>query len=178
MAIKSAVRKAELEIVDMDKHYYETHRLTVALHPSETDERMMVRILAFALNAHERLEFGKGISEAGEPDLWLKDLTGTIELWIELGHPDARLLSKAAGRSARVVVYAYSARPERWLDPIRKELEGLRNLRILSVDAASAAALSLMAGKDMRLQCTIQDGDVWVRDDEGREVEVKISELL
>lgn len=177
MAIKSAVRKAELEIVDLDRHYYETHRLTIALHPSETDERMMVRVLAFALNAHERLEFGKGISDAEEPDLWLKDLTGTIELWIELGHPDARLLSKAAGRSARVVVYAYSARPERWLDPIRAELGGLRNLEILSVDASSAAALALMADKDMKLQCTVQDGDVWMRDDAGREVEVKIREL-
>ena len=97
MAMKAAIYKAELEIVDMDRNYYATHRLTLACHPSETAERLMIRLLAFALNAHERLEFGKGISDSDEPDLWQKDLAGTIELWIELGHPDERTLSRALG---------------------------------------------------------------------------------
>jgi uncharacterized protein YaeQ len=85
MALKATIYKAELEIVDMDRNYYATHRLTLACHPSETAERLMIRLLAFALNAHERLEFGRGISDSDEPDLWLKDLTGEIELWIEIG---------------------------------------------------------------------------------------------
>ena len=88
MALKATIYKAELEIVDMDRNYYATHRLTLACHPSETAERLMIRLLAFALNADERLEFGKGISDSDEPDLWQKDLAGAIELWIELGHPD------------------------------------------------------------------------------------------
>lgn len=177
MALKSTVYKAELEIVDLDRHYYATHKLTLARHPSETDERMMIRILAFALNAHERLEFGRGISDSDEPDLWLKDLTGDVELWIELGHPDARVLSKAAGRSKRVLVYTYSANPDRWWNPIATDLGGLRNLSVISVDSESSKMLAAFASTNMALQCSIQDGEVWFRDDKENDVEVKLSEI-
>ena len=176
MALKATIHKAELEIVDMDRNYYATHRLTLACHPSETGERLMIRLLAFALNAHERLEFGKGISDADEPDLWLKDLAGAIELWVELGHPDERVLAKAVGRSERVVVYTYSARPELWWEPIRRRFEGERRLSVFHVDARSAEALGWMAKSSMSLQCSIQDGEIWFRDEEDGAVRVEIEE--
>ena len=176
MALKATIHKAELEIVDMDRNYYATHRLTLACHPSETGERLMIRLLAFALNAHERLEFGKGISDADEPDLWLKDLAGAIELWVELGHPDERVLAKAVGRSERVVVYTYSARPELWWEPIRRRFEGERRLSVFHVDARSAEALGWMAKSSMSLQCSIQDGEIWFRDEGDGAVRVEIGE--
>jgi uncharacterized protein YaeQ len=98
MALKATVVKAELQVSDMDRHYYASHNLTLAQHPSETDERLMVRLLAFALNADERLEFGKGLSSDDEPDLWRRDYTGDIELWIDLGQPDESRIRKASGR--------------------------------------------------------------------------------
>ena len=88
MAIKSTIFKIDLQITDLDRNYYQTHALTIARHPSETDERMIVRVIAFALHAHASLEFGKGLSAEDEPDLWRRDLTGTIEQWIEVGLPD------------------------------------------------------------------------------------------
>jgi uncharacterized protein YaeQ len=175
MAVKATVYKAELEIVDMDRNYYATHRLTLACHPSETPERLMIRLLAFARNACERLSFGKGISEASEPDLWQKDLTGAIELWIELGHPDEKTLAKALGRSPRVLVYTYSARPELWWDPLRRRFEGDRKLSVFHVDAGSARELAGMAAAAMNLQCSIQDGETWFRDDKDGAVRVDIS---
>jgi uncharacterized protein YaeQ len=177
MAIKATIYKAELEIVDLDRHVYETYPLTLARHPSENDERLMVRLLAFGLNAAERLEFGKGVSDSGEPDLWRKDLTGDIELWIELGHPDPKILAKALGRSGLVRVYAYSARPEIWWKPIERDFAMARNLEVYAVDAAAAAALAGLAGKTMALQLSVQDGDVTVRSDTGAEVPVPIVKL-
>ena len=176
MAIKSTIYKAELEVVDMDRHYYATHKLTLACHSSETEERLMVRLLVFALHAHERLEFGKGISDSDEPDLWQKDLTGDIELWVELGHPDERNLVKACGRARQVLVYTYSANPDRWWDPIKPRLAKERNLRVRHIEAASCQALTVLADRNMNLQCSIQDGEIWLRDDRDRAVQVVISE--
>jgi uncharacterized protein YaeQ len=172
MALKATIYKAELEVVDMDRNYYATHRLTLACHPSETAERLMIRLLAYGLNAHERLEFGKGISDADEPDLWRKDLTGEIELWIELGHPDERLLVRALGRAPRVIVYTYSPRPELWWEPVRARLERERGLVVVAVDAASVKELAALARATMSLQCSVQDGETWIRDDEGSAVRV------
>jgi uncharacterized protein YaeQ len=104
MAIKATVFKADLQIADMDRHYYAGHALTLARHPSETDERMMVRLLAFALFADDALTFGKGMSSDDEPDLWHKDLTGEIKRWIEVGLPDERAIRKACGRGDVVVI--------------------------------------------------------------------------
>ena len=87
MAQKATIYKVELSVSDMDRHYYETHKLTVAKHPSETDERLMVRLIAFALNAREQLEFSRGLSTDDEPDLWEKSLSGEIDLWVTLGLP-------------------------------------------------------------------------------------------
>lgn len=125
MALKSTIFKAELAIADMDRHYYRDHALTLARHPSETDERLMVRLLAFALLADERLEFGKGLSDTDEPDLWQKDLTGAIDTWVEVGLPDERRIVRAAGRAERVVVLAYGGNQASiWWKGVETKLTG------------------------------------------------------
>ena len=165
MALKSTVYKAELQLSDMDRNYYAAHTLTLARHPSETDERMMVRLLAFALLADEKLVFAKGLSDIEEPDLWLKDYTGAIKLWIEVGQPDERRLLKACGRSEQVVVFSYASNSAIWWQGIGSRLERAKNLTVWNLPVATAQALERMAQRNMQLQCTIQDGQLWLTDD-------------
>ena len=164
MALKATICKASLQVADMDRNYYATHALTIARHPSETDERMMVRLLAFALNAHEHLAFGRGLSETGEPDLWQKDLTGAIDLWIEIGQPDEKRLLKASGRSEQVMVYSYSAASHIWFKQIAGKIDRAKNISVVNIPADASAALEKMANRSMQLQCTIQDGQIWLTD--------------
>ena len=162
MALKSTIFRATLNVSDLDRGYYAEHGLTIARHPSETDERAMVRVLAFALHADERLLFGKGISTDDEPALWLKDDTGRILKWIEVGLPDERLLRRAAGRADEVIVLAYGGRTvDIWWQKEGATLSKLQNLRIYSLSVESSRALAEKAGRSMELSCTIQDGEVW-----------------
>jgi len=162
MALNATIYKAELQVSDMDRNYYATHMLTLARHPSETEERLMVRLLAFMLHADERLEFGKGLSSDDEPDLWRKDLGGDIEQWIELGQPDEARIRKASGRAREVVVVTYGGRAaDTWWERNASALARTRNLTVVDVSAA-VAALAGLAGRTMRLQCMIQDGQVQV----------------
>jgi len=162
MALKSTIFKANLNVSDLDRHYYAAHSLTLARHPSETDERMMMRLLAFGLFADERLEFGKGLSTTDEPALWLRDYGGEIRLWIEVGLPDERVLRRAAGRADQVVLLVYGGRgAELWWAKEGPGLARLDNLRVLAVDTETSAALAALASRGMDLQCTIQDGQVW-----------------
>ncbi|WP_118183999.1 YaeQ family protein [Paraburkholderia phosphatilytica] len=163
MALKSTIYKADLQIADMDRHYYGDHGLTIARHPSETDERMMVRVAAFALFAHERLEFCKGLSDTDEPDLWQKDLTGAIETWIDVGQPDERRIAKASGRANDVIVIAYGGRgSDIWWQGVRNKIERLRNVTVWTLGEGVAEALGALAERTMRLQCTVQDGSAWL----------------
>ncbi|MES2129996.1 MAG: YaeQ family protein [Pseudomonadota bacterium] len=164
MALKATIYKAELNIADMDRNYYGQHILTMARHPSETDERMMIRLLAFAIHAHEQLTFTKGLFDVDEPDLWQKDLTGAIELWIEVGQPDDKRLMKACGRSERVVVYSYSATSHIWYKQIAGKLDRAKNLEVINVASEASEALQKLAKRNMQLQCTIQDGQIWMTD--------------
>lgn len=167
MALKSTIAKATLAVSDLDRGYYGTHALTVARHPSETDERMMVRLLAFALFAGERLEFGRGLSTEDEPALWRKDLTGAVELWIEVGLPDERALRRACGRAERVAVLCYGGRgADLWWAQNRDRLERLRNLAVMLLPAPATQALAALARRSMSLQCTIQDGQAWLTEGE------------
>ena len=167
MAIKSTIFKAHLQIADMERHYYHDHVLTLARHPSETDERMMVRLLAFALYAHEYLEFGQGMTNEEEADLWQKDLTGTIQLWIDVGVPDEKLIRKACGRAAQVVVFSYGGRiVDMWFAQNGTQFERQKNLTIFNLPTESTQALARLAQRTMNLQCTIQDGQVWLSDGE------------
>jgi uncharacterized protein YaeQ len=161
VALKATICKATLQVSDMDRNYFGEHALTVARHPSETDERMMVRILAFALNAHEYLAFGKGLSETEEPDLWQKDLTGSIEHWIEVGQPDEKRMLRACGRARRVTVYAYGNRPELWWKPIAENLERAKNLSVWRIPVVAVREIEKLADRNMQLQCTVQEGQVY-----------------
>jgi uncharacterized protein YaeQ len=163
MALKSTIFKVQLQVSDLDRGYYAAHSLTLARHPSENDQRMMVRLLAFALFADERLEFGRGISSDDEPALWQKNYGGEIERWIEVGQPDERLLRRAAGRADEVVVLAYGGRSvDVWWGKDQSVFERLSNLTVLVVADEDCAALAALAERSMDLTCTIQDGQVWV----------------
>lgn len=162
MALKSTIFKATLQISDLDRNYYATLALTIARHPSETDERMMVRILAFALHADEALAFGKGISSDDEPALWQKDLTGAVELWIEVGLPDEKLLRRACGQANQVIVYTYGGRAaDLWWEQNRDKLERQERLSISNIPLEVSRALAKLAQRNMQLQCTVQDGEIW-----------------
>ena len=159
MALKATVFRAELQVSDMDRNYYATHALTLARHPSETDERLMVRLLAFALYADERLEFARGSASDDEPDLWLKSRSGEIDLWIDVGQPDESRIRKACGRAGEVVVLNYHGRSaDLWWDKVKPALARCNNLTVIDIDAATIAELAALADRGMRLQCMIQDG--------------------
>jgi uncharacterized protein YaeQ len=165
VALKATIFKAAVRIADTDRHYYQSHTLTIARHPSETDERMMMRLLAFALHAHEALAFGKGLSTDDEPDLWRKDLTGAIELWIDIGQPDEKRLRKACGRAAEVVVYSYGgSSAAMWREQIADTVSRSRNLSVRSITASASQAMAKLAQRSMDLNYTVQDGQVWVAD--------------
>ncbi|MBX9799384.1 MAG: YaeQ family protein [Burkholderiaceae bacterium] len=176
MALKSTIFKADLQIADMDRQYYDGHALTIARHPSETDERMMVRILAFVLHAHEALSFGKGLSADDEPDLWQKDLTGAIELWIDVGQPDEKRIMKACGRSNQVMIYSYSSMSNIWWNQIASKVDRAKNLSVFNLPAATSQALAKLAQRNMQLQCTIQDGQVWING-EGESIQIDLVQL-
>ncbi|MGF6494256.1 uncharacterized protein YaeQ [Luteibacter sp. 621] len=163
MALKSTVFKADLQVSDMDRHYYQGHALTIAQHPSETDERMMVRVLAFALNADEALVFGKGLSSEDEPDLWRKELTGEVDLWIELGQPDEQRIRRAAGRANRVIVYTYNGRAvEPWWKKMSSAVARTKNVSVIDVSPATVEALAALTERTMQLQFMMQDGQAQV----------------
>jgi uncharacterized protein YaeQ len=166
MALKATIFKAELHIADMERGYYHDHALTVARHPSETDERMMVRLLAFALNADDTLTFGAGLSTDDEPDLWRKDLTGSIKTWIDVGLPDEKRIRKACGRADEVFVYSYGGHAAQlWWQQVGDKLARSHKLTVVDLPQAGTRALAALAARNMKLQYTIQDGQVWVADD-------------
>lgn len=163
MAIRSTIYKAELSVADIDRSYYADHALTLARHPSETEERLMVRILAFVLNAHERLTLAGDISTDDEPALWHKDDTGVILTWIEVGLPDERVLRKACGRANQVVLLVYGGRKaEAWWADNKNTLARHRNLTVSFLPEDQATALAALAERSMRLSFTVQDGEVMV----------------
>lgn len=165
LALKSTVFKVKLNVSDLDRNVYEDFALAVARHPSETDARMMLRIAAFALHADHSLAFGRGISTDDEPDVWLKDLTGTVQLWIELGTPDPDRLRKAAGRARKVVLYAYGERAFKvWWDKHAGALARFENLTVALVDDDSCAKLAALAAPGLSLQCTVSGGELWLTD--------------
>jgi uncharacterized protein YaeQ len=163
MAQKATIYKVELSVSDMDRHYYETHNLTVAKHPSETDERLMVRILAFAQNAHEQLEFSRGISTDDEPDIWQKSLSGELKLWVSLGLPSEKIVRQSCGKAKKVIVYCYGGRTaEMWWGKIQNKTTRFDNLQVINFSEKDTSELALQASRSMRLQVNIQDGDVMV----------------
>lgn len=165
MALKATIFKAELSIADIDRGYYATHALTVARHPSETDERMMVRLTAFALHANDRLQFGRGIAAEDEADIREDDLTGAIAQWIDVGLPDERKVRRACGRAKTVSVYAYGGRAvDLWWVQNGDSLAGCRNLEVGVLPHAATQALAALADRSMTVQVTRQEDRVWISD--------------
>ncbi len=169
MALPSIVHKVELSVADIDRGYYQTHAFTIVRHPSETEERMMVRLLAFALHAHDALAFGKGLSTDDEPDLWQRDLTGAITCWIDVGWPDDKRLRRAAGRSPSVFVYTFGgAKADMWWKRNAGLLAKVRGLQVFQVPAAQSVELAGLAARSMRVNATIEDGQVWIGDEKSQ----------
>jgi uncharacterized protein YaeQ len=167
MAQKATIYKVELSVSDMDRHYYETHKLTVAKHPSETDERLMVRLIAFALNAREQLEFSRGLSTDGEPDLWEKSLSSEIELWVTLGLPSEKIVRQSCGKAKEVIIYSYGGRnAEIWWDKIKNSTTRFENLKVINLAEAETNELAQQAKRSMKLQVNVQEGDLMVSVDD------------
>ncbi len=166
MALNSTIYKADLNIANMDTHYYASHVLTLARHPSETEERLMVRLMAFMLFATESLTFGKGLSDEDAPDLWQKDLTDAIELWIEVGLPSERDIKKACGKSNQVAVVLYGGRvADMWWTQNSKALLKLKNLCVINL--AETEALASICTRNMQISCNIQDEQFFISSDAG-----------
>ena len=181
MAIKSTIFKASLQIADIDHGFYADHALTLARHPSETDERMMIRLAALALQAHKlqtvcngdgTLTFGAGLSDPDEPDAWLRDFTGRTRLWIEVGQPEDKPLLKACGKADEVVLYCFSQAADIWWRGIESKLSRPKNLSVFRVPAAASQALIPLAHRSMQLQATIQEG-VLMLGDGSRNVDIE-----
>ncbi len=167
MAKSATVFKAELQIADMERHYYADHAMVLARHPSETDERMMVRLLAFVLHASEDLEFTRGLSADDEPALWVKSLSGEIETWIEVGLPDERRVRRACHRAKQVFVYAYGGHAAQlWWEKNARDLARFDNLQVIELPQQATRELEALVARTMRLQCTLQDGQLWMGDGE------------
>ncbi len=173
MALKSTIYKVKLQISDVDRGYYHAHQLTIALHPSETQERMMLRLLMFALHASPDLVFGKGISDDDEPDLWKKSDNGDIQLWIDLGQPDEKRIRRACGKAHQVVILSYGgATAERWWAKNQGRFQRFHNLEIVNAPVELSRQLATLADRNMALQCMISDG-IWFGDDR-QNVEVRL----
>lgn len=164
MAISSTINKVSLNIADMDQHYYQSHDLTIAQHPSETNFRFMIRLIAFALNASDQLSFSKGLESDEEPDLWQKSLTDEIELWVDLGQADEKRIRKACGRAKQVIIYTYHERKAKaWWEQQQAKLQRFSNLKVLHINAENVDSL---LQRSMQIQCNIQDGEIYLSDDQ------------
>ena len=163
MALKAIIHKAAISFSDLDRNVYQDHSLTIARHPSETEERMMIRLLAWVLNTPETndlgsLEFGKDMFEPEEPALVQNDLTGLRMHEIDLGQPEEKRLVRACGRSRRVTVYTFSNTSAAWWASVAEKLAKVRNLTVWHFDPAQVKTLALLADKAMDLQITLQEG--------------------
>jgi uncharacterized protein YaeQ len=166
MAQKSTIFKAQINIADMDRHHYQDYNLTIARHPSETDQRMMLRIVCFALFAHENLEFTRGLSTDDEPDLWQKALSGEIEHWIDLGQPDEKRIRRACGRAQQVTVVCYSGNGAViWFDKFKGGLARFKNLTVINIDNDQSTELTELVERNMALQITIEDRSLCINTD-------------
>jgi uncharacterized protein YaeQ len=163
MARQATIYKIKLSVFDVDRYYYKTHSLTVAKHPSETDERLMLRILAFALNAHEQLEFTRGISTGDEPDIWLKRLNGELELWVELGAPSQKIVRQSCGKAKNVIIYSYGGNTaDVWWSKMKASATRFDNLQVINFSKKDTSELAKQADRSMEMRVNIQDGDVMV----------------
>ncbi|MBL7003717.1 MAG: YaeQ family protein [Gammaproteobacteria bacterium] len=168
MAISSTINKVSINIANVDQNYYQSHQLTVAKHPSENDFRFMMRLIAFMLNASETLKFSKGLSTDDEPELWSKDLTAHIELWIDFGQVDEKRIRKACGRAEQVIIYTYhEPKAKTWWQQQQQKLARFNNLSIYHIHAEN---IETMVKRSMQLQCNIMDDELYLSDEDSNTV--------
>jgi uncharacterized protein YaeQ len=167
MALKSTILKLHLSLSDMDRHVYQDISLTLAQHPSETEQRLMIRILAYALQFQEYLEFTKGLSADDEPEIWVKNFSEEIELWVELGLPEEKRLKKACNRSKQVVLYTYGENTQSvWWQKNQQKLSSYTNLTIYSLAFEVTHQMAKMVDRSMNLTVTVQDGEIWLSNEQ------------
>jgi uncharacterized protein YaeQ len=169
MALKATIYKATVQLADMDRALYGDYELTIARHPSETDERLLIRLLAFALNVPANaedgmLEFAKDMWNVDEPALWRRNLVGDVEEWIEVGQPDERRLLQCSSRSRQVAVYSFSSSTPQWRKSLGPKVAGARNIKLWQIPAQQSQALAALADRSMKVDVTVQDGTVWMGD--------------
>ena len=176
MALKSTIFKAHLAIADIDHSYYADHSLTLARHPSETDERMMVRLVALALNAWQlqalcngdgTLAFGTGLSDPDDPDVHITDFTGAKRLWIEVGQPEDKPIAKACNKSDQVLLYAFGPAAEVWWKGMENKVARQQKLAVYRIQSEAAQQLAALAQRSMQLQATVQDGQLTLSSEQG-----------
>lgn len=166
MALKSTINKATIHLSDMDRNYYDTISLTLAQHPSETDLRLMTRVIAYILNAQPDLAFGKGLSDEDEAVIWQIDYSDQINLWIELGQPDEKRIKKACNKAGHVNLYCYTHSNDVWFNQYKNKLSNYSNLSIYKFDYKILQELTTWISRTMEFQCSIQDGQLWLSNNE------------
>jgi uncharacterized protein YaeQ len=162
MALKATIYKANIHLADMDREYYDTINLTIAQHPSETDQRMMVRLISFILNAHQDLQFGKGLSDEEEAVIWQVNYSSVIDLWIELGQIDSKRIKKACSRAKSVKLYCYGSTVNTWWSQNQSKMAQLELLSVEQFAQETTNALVKLVDRTMEFQCSIQDGQLWL----------------
>ena len=162
MALKATIYKANIDIADMDRNYYDSLQLTLAKHPSETEQRFMVRLICFILNAHNDLQFGKGVSDEEEAAIWQINYSDEIALWIELGQIDEKRIKKACNKAAHVKLYCYGSSVDTWWSQSQNTLNKFVKLSIEQFDVKTTEALVKLLCRTMDFQCSIQDGQLWL----------------
>jgi len=163
MALKATVFKADLQVANLDQNHFGDYSLTLAQHPSETIERVMIRLLAFALYASEDLRFGRGLSNEEDAAVWEIDPGGVTRLWIDVGLPDEVRVKKACSRADRAVIVTYGGRPsDMWWQQSANTLKRYKNLSVIQISPEDSAKLVEAAGRTMRLSWTIQEAMVYL----------------
>ncbi|MCG8315957.1 MAG: YaeQ family protein [Pseudomonadales bacterium] len=178
MALKSTVFKATVSLSNMDAHLYKDIHVTIAQHPSETDERMMVRLLAFVLNDQERLTFGRGLSNEEEPAIYVKTLTDDIQLWIDVGLPDKERIKKASHKAEKVIIYSYGGNnADTWWQQNKNIVSGYKNVKVIKVPTETSINMAELVERTMHLSCNVQDGTIWLSSD-SLTIEIQMQSLL
>jgi len=163
MAQKATIYKADVNLANMDLGVYLDQGLTVAQHPSETLQRMMLRIVAWAMHGNEQLSFTKGLSDEDEPDLWQVNYSDEIELWIDLGLPDEKRIKKGSVRAQQSVIFAYGENAAaQWWNQQKSTANKFNNLTVYLVNDETMTALADLVTRTMQLQFSISEGEIWL----------------
>lgn len=164
MALPSTIYRASIELSDLDRGLYEKLETTVARHPSETNERLIARLFAYALCYNEELTFTKGIAAADEPDLWTKEPDGRVREWIEVGLPDFERLRKVSRHAEAVILIASGSANAfwRWQEQMLPKLAVIDNLKIFALEPAFVTQIVERLQRAISWSLTITEGTIYL----------------